>query len=633
MTDHRILRTLPSLGADASRLCDESIPLISRRNPSLAFGGRATWVAASVALLLTAHACLLAWAAARDSPTLNEPGHLVAGISDWRFGRFDIYRVNPPLTRMVAALPVLAAGCKTDYSQFFALVGARPEFLIGGDFVTANGERSLYLFRLARWACIPMSLIGGLVCFLWGRDLYGSTAGLLSLSLWCFDPNVLAHGHLITPDVTAAAFGLTACYLFWHWLKRPTWWWTLASGLGLGLAELSKMSWVFLFWIWPLMWSFDRVVGRAARRFGGCPEPPAPSLRSEAARLTAILALGLYVLNVGYAFNGTWTRLGDYVFVSQCLAGQEKAGQGGNIFAGRWIGELPLPVPKPFLLGIDLQKRDFEHLQQPSYLRGEWKDGGWWYYYCYGLLVKVPHGTQLLFMLAIVIPSLRRERRFADRDEIVLLLPALALLLMVSAEKGFNHHMRYVLPAAGFCFVFIGRLVGRPWSKSLPVNVAVAAVLLLAATASCLRAYPHTLSYFNEGSGGLAGGHRHLLHSNIDWGQDLIVLKEFIEDNPQYRGLHFVTSNYWDPAVLGIDCRKLPVGCDPNHSLDWRRTLSSRFIAISVNVLMGERCRIYLGPLSYLEVNEGTFAQLRSLRPVAKIGASIWIFDVTDGVH
>ena len=65
-------------------------------------------------LLLAIHAVLLAWCAWHDSPTTDEVAHLPAGISHWHLGRFDLFRVNPPLVRMVAALPVIAAGAETD---------------------------------------------------------------------------------------------------------------------------------------------------------------------------------------------------------------------------------------------------------------------------------------------------------------------------------------------------------------------------------------------------------------------------------------------------------------------------------------------------------------------------------------
>ena len=43
----------------------------------------------AVIALLAVHSALLAYSAYVHSPTLNEPGHLVAGLSYWKFGQFD----------------------------------------------------------------------------------------------------------------------------------------------------------------------------------------------------------------------------------------------------------------------------------------------------------------------------------------------------------------------------------------------------------------------------------------------------------------------------------------------------------------------------------------------------------------
>ena len=206
-------------------------------------------VAASILLLI--HAGLLAYGAWVHSPTSNEPGHLVAGIANWRFGRFDLFSVNPPLVRMVAALPVLAVGVETDWSKFRSEPGARSESAVGADFIAANGERSLWLFALARWACIPFSLVGGLFCLLWARELFQRDgAGLIALTLWCFEPNIIAHGQLITCDCAATSLGLGAGYFFWRWLNVPTWNRAIVAGLLLGLAELAKLTWIILFPLW-----------------------------------------------------------------------------------------------------------------------------------------------------------------------------------------------------------------------------------------------------------------------------------------------------------------------------------------------------------------------------------------------
>lgn len=164
--------------------------------------------------LLVIHTGLLAYSAYVHSPTLNEPGHLVAGLSYWKFGRFDVYSVNPPLVKLVAALPVMAAGYEEDWSGFYSGPGARPEMAMGKDFVAANGTRSFLLFMLARWACIPFSWVGAMVCYLWARDLSGRPAGVLAAALWCFEPNILAHASLMSPDAHAAAMGVAASYTF-----------------------------------------------------------------------------------------------------------------------------------------------------------------------------------------------------------------------------------------------------------------------------------------------------------------------------------------------------------------------------------------------------------------------------------
>ncbi|MBX3439237.1 MAG: phospholipid carrier-dependent glycosyltransferase, partial [Planctomycetaceae bacterium] len=332
-----------------------------------------------VVLLLAVHAGLLAYSATRHSPTLNEPGHLVAGLSHWKFGRFEVYRVNPPLTHYLSAIPVILADYEEDWSGFYDSPGARPEFKMGEDFIAANGERSIWLFTIARWACIPISLVGGLFCFLWSRELWSSNlAGLISLTLWCFEPNILAHGELITPDCAATSFGLGAGYFFWRWLRRPTWSRAASAGLLLGLALLSKSSWIILFGLWPLLWLFWLTTNRRPvdqpstlnHQLSALHSPP--STIHRAAQLVSILLLGVYVLNLGYGFDGTFTRLKEFTFVSSALTGHEKPGAPGNRFADTPLAALPVPLPRQYVRGIDLQKKDFEHYGQPSYLRGEW---------------------------------------------------------------------------------------------------------------------------------------------------------------------------------------------------------------------------------------------------------------------
>jgi len=371
--------------------------------------------------LVGLHAALLAWGAERHSPAWDETGHLVGGISHWHFGTFDLYRANPPLIRVLATAPVMLALPITNWRGYEVGVGVRPEQTARRTLVAVYGPRVFWVHTLARWACIPFSLLGAYVCFSWARGLYGPSAGILATALWCFSPNIIGHGSLITPDAGATAMGVAAAYLFWRWLKRPTWGRAVGAGLVLGLAELTKTTWIVLFGLWPVLWVVWRATEpkAAGKRERGKGEESAECTRQKAEcrmqnaertwgrgarQMAVILLLGLYVLNLGYGFEGSFQRLGDYGFVSEMLGGPKDGGEtyqpeARNRFAGAWLGGVPVPLPKNYVMGIDLQKSDFEN-KMWSYLRGEWRLGGWWYYYLYALAIKEPLGTWVLVFLA-----------------------------------------------------------------------------------------------------------------------------------------------------------------------------------------------------------------------------------------
>ena len=80
-----------------------------------------------------------------------------------------------------------------------------------------------------------------------------------------------------------------------------------------------------------------------------------------------------------------------------------------------------------FPLGIDRQKYDFDEAGFWSYLRGHWRQGGWWYYYLYALAIKEPLGTWLLALLALAAPFAASGRKGNWRDELLVWAPAAAV--------------------------------------------------------------------------------------------------------------------------------------------------------------------------------------------------------------
>jgi len=567
------------------------------------------WVAAGILLV---HAGLLAWGAWRHSPAHDEVAHLPAGISHWQLGRFDLYCGNPPLVRMIAALPVLGAEAETDWSSYSESPRVRSEFPVGRDFVAVNGPRAFWLFTLARWACIPLSMLGGWICLAWARDLYGPGAGLLALTLWCFCPNVIANGQMITPDVGAAALGAGAWYAFWRWLRRPDWPAAFGAGIALGLAELTKMTWVVLFALWPGVW----IIWLASKR----PAARARAWGSQGAQVACTLLLAVYVLNLGYGFEGSFTRLGEYRFFSDALGGPQGDGlnagrEGRNRFAGSWLAALSVPLPKNYLAGFDVNLRLGEQPQH-AFLGGEWRMGGWWYYYLYAMAVKVPLGTWVLLGLALGLTIWHAGYRARRRDELLLWAPVLVLLVVFSAHTSLNKHFRYVLPVFPFVFIWIGK-AARAVELRHGAPAALAGAALAWSVASSLAAWPHSVSYFNELVGGPARGWEHLASSNVDWGQDALYLRRWIDAHVEARPIAVAYRTIYDLRVLGIEPRRPPPG--PSGRPPVAREAEAT----------GPRAGWYALGVNDLRSPTGEYDYFLRFEPEARVAYSIYVYHIT----
>jgi hypothetical protein len=591
---------------------------------------------------------LLAWSAYWHSPVGDEVANLPAGVSYWQLGSFDVNTVNPPLSRLIAGLPAAVMGAELDWASYRSGPGERPEWSMAEPFIKANAEHWPSYFVAGRFALLPLVLLGGYVCHAWARELYGQWAGFFALCLWAFSPEILGWGPTIMADVSAAALGVLAGYCFWKWLREPLWPRTLLAGLTLGLVELTKMTWVVLFPLWPALW----LAWAGHRRR----ELISKDWRQQGIQMVVILLVGVYIVNLGYLFEGSFRQLENYTFVSRTLAGADalsEDGPGGNRFTGTWLGRAPVPLPRNYLSGMDLQKLDFEQ-GMPSYLNGEWKDGGWWYYYLVCAALRVPLGTWALGFLALgvtiwSIKALRVESQALEPDdhsghtsgvgtpenrvsggiasaywagwhhELVLLAPAAVIFVFASSQTGFSHTFRYVLPCFPFLFVWISKVAKSfdvsHWSVALCAGLA-----LLWSVTSSLSVYPHSMSYFNELAGGPRNGHRYLL--DINGGQDVWYLKEWYDAHPDARPLHAVIHSIIDLKYFGITTQDVPTG--PGGALDLSRQSLEElrrlgpqpgWYAMSVYRLHDDNCQY-----DYF---------LRYFHPVQMIGYSIYIYWIT----
>ena len=589
-------------------------------------------------VLLVVQASLLTYSARVHSPTWDETGHLAAGLSHWELGEFELYSVNPPLVRTVAAAPVyFFTDAAMDWEYYRSDPKLRTEVYLGRRLMQDYGEGAYWFFFLARLAVLPIAMLGTWICYLWARDLFDRNAGFLAAAVWVFSPSVLAYGSVITPDLASAVAGLGASYVTWRWLKTPGWGWAGFLGVSLGLAVLTKSIWLMLPFLVLLVWLASALFGKAKESFG--------ARLNQFAQVAAAGIVAVLMLNFFYGFAGSFKPLGEYQFVSRMMVGDTKCEECDSVIGNRFsegvLAGLPVPVPGNFLQGIDIQRRDFERgMSNPSwqsYLFGTWSQGGWWYYYAVGLFVKVPLVTWCLLGAASAALMFWKADEDARKGLLCLWVPVFAVFVLLSANTGLNRYVRYalpVLPALVIWASYLGSLAAR---RGRVAQGALGAACCCLAFVSVSNA-PNWLSYFNAAAGGSAGGQAVLCDSNVDWGQDLALLKGWLEEHPDAAGdLHLAAFASYDPASVGIDFKLPPPlykdSAERLHSVQCSLGPKAGWFVISKNFLVGHSMPVPDGRdrMQFEYYDEPVFSYFQGFEPVDRIGGSMLVYHLEPG--
>ena len=524
-------------------------------------------------------------AARRDSVTIDEFVHLPVGLHALYTGDLSQDPINPPHTRMIAALPALIRPPAFDPQPGTAHWG------LGYHLMQRNVERYHELFVSARAMIVLLASFLGILVYAWTREMHGWHAALVAVLLFAFTPELLAHGHLVTLDL-AGALGFTAtAYATWRMLRRPTYVAAGIVGVALGTASLLKLSGFVLIAVVLAGVAVRATVARR-RRLDVAP------LRWLA--LVAVsFALALIVINAGYLCTGTFASLGEATLdPNGALAALREAAP--------W---LRLPLPIPFVNGIDMVLNVGKEHEPSYFLAGELSSDGWWYYHLAAFALKTPLPLLLLSLHALGCWASGRTR---GEHEYAVLVPVILVFVSNSLFNSLQIGVRHVLPVYPLLFVAIApRVVGviACWRRPGRARLAALATtgLLVWLVAGTLAVAPRYLQYFNEVAGGPGGGHRWLIDSNMDWGQDLVRLREYM-DREGIDAVHLAYFGRVSPTVYGIEYHPLERG-------------RSRGIAVvSATFLMGRPYFWILGGrMRWVPGN--TYAWLRELEPIDRVGA------------
>ena len=585
---------------------------------------------------------MLIQVAKTTSPNLDEVGHLPAGLAVVRYSYHDLYVVNPPLVKAMASLPLLYHQPVENWRYVQKAHGFRTEWMVGSDFITVNGADAFRLFAIARMSLLPIWICGLAVTIVWAREISDASSSIAVALLMCFSPCLLAWTATICPDSAAAMIGALAIFIFRRWLMNSGGIVGVACGFAVGLSMLTKTTWLILL---PIL----TVLATLIRHGSPC--------RDRLSRLFFITVVAVYTVNLGYRFDRSFQPLKNFQFFSSTFAGRRDDGSmrqrvpsdAGNRFASTYVGYVPVPLPASFVEGIDLQKYDFEEGKW-SYLRGEHKFGGWWYWYIYALMVKTPVGTILLFFITcgwflwriewrrgfqkIRDGSWRRRSGPSSTGEasvnsasplefswlhenLILLAPSVCVFVLVSSQTGFSRYLRYILPCYPFVFIWISQIFSE--KSGLPSWLRKVCWALLAwSIISSLAVFPHSMSYFNELAGGPENGPAHLIDASIDWGQDVLFLADWCEEHPEAKPLYLSLHVFFDPRIAGIEYEHPPY--DPRFAAE-RGYLNSEQI--------GPKPGWYAVSVHQLYSRNEQFAYLFDFPKADMVGYSIYIYHLT----
>jgi hypothetical protein len=551
----------------------------------------------------------------RESATWDEPQHLVTGYCALKFHDYRTDPEHPPFIRMWAALPLLTMdGIKFDLSRIDSVPPVAwvtgEQFLFCHDmlYIANDADRLLYA---ARFMIVLLGVFLGVLLFSWVRELFGFWPAVIVLGLYAIEPNILAHSRLVTTDFGLACFVFGTAYFLWRTAR------CLSTGNLCGLvafftlAQISKFSAVVL---GPV--ALVLLVVRACQRNPWRLTVGKPvELSGRWRRLAA--ALATFIVLAAAAWLAIWAIYGFRYLPSTTPGWRMEFYKDPEILKRMptitkvitWVDEhqlLPNAYSEGFLLGqVKAQKRS-------GFLMGSYRFDGWWWFFPFAFLIKTPITVLLLFVAGLMVSAVR-WRRFLD-DTVYALLPLLAFLAAAVTAK-LNIGERHILPIHPFALLLAGFAVTELWSKRRRSYRVLLGALLGFAVIEFAIVCPHYLAFFNQFVGGPRNGYKYLVDSNIDWGQDLKGLKQWM-DNHDVRHVNLSYFGTADAAYYHINCTYMPGGPffdDPRI----RNLQLPGFVAVSVTNLRG---------LYYTEQTRDIYKPLLDREPAAVIGYSIYVY-------
>jgi hypothetical protein len=549
-----------------------------------------------IVILLIMLAQMLA-ASPTQSAAFDEGYTLTYGYAYLRTGDARLSRgQNPPLTNVLLAWPLLLrADIKFPIDQPAWAKGDVFDFT--DEFLWKDNADPQRLIRQVRLPEMMLALLLACVVYAAARSIFGAAAAMVTLFLCAFDPNLLAHGHISGTDLGVTLFLFSAVWTWTLTLKRPSLRHVFATGLLTGAALATKYSAV---WLLPILVVIGSIYPGISTKQSSSRKVNV-ILQWVLTRLKLLITLGLA------AFVVIWATF--------------KFSVGPAVPGGP-------PVPAPaYWTSLDVVRNRVE-LSTPAFMLGQVSATGFPLYYPFVFLIKTPLPTLLLLTIGLVTLIVRHRRQ-----EIVAWFPP-ALFMSAAMLGGLDLGYRLMLPVLPFALMIAGQGARVLWTScesrghaDTPANRfrlvrrGACVVLSVWLAIDVLTNSPNHLAYFNQLVTDRSRDYEVLVDSNLDWGQDLIALREWTNDN-QIDRLNLAYYGSARPSAYAMPVNLLPSFSlnDYGPEIDGFTAYALRpgWYAISASSLQ----------LGLLYSRWGIYAPFHARQPDARVGRSFLIYHV-----
>jgi tetratricopeptide (TPR) repeat protein len=562
-------------------------------------------IAATLAVFAVTFAALELFAYTQQSATIDEPIHLTTGYAALAARDYRVETTHPPFMRMWAALPLLFMRdihldtSVIDRTEPAAWQSGSTAFDFSTRFLYLDNDADRLLYA-ARFMVVICGILLGVLVFSWTYEWLGFTPAVWALVFYTLSPNLAAHASLVTTDIGITCFIFGAIYFLWRTSRRLSPLNLTGLAIFFALAIVTKFSGLIL---GPMVLALLIVAVRQRTTI---------TRRAAAAIVPLLGVTSLFAVWAVHGFryapseSASWQLHLEHLPLASTVPAIASVTE--------WIDRHRL-LPNAFTEGFLI----FAQSMLPptsAFLAGAYSDEGWWYYFLVAFLIKTPISLIALTALGVVV-LVGRRHELALKNEAFIVVPVV-IYLLVSAVNTFHVGIRHLLPiypfilliAAAGVMVLVRRRAGRVALGGLMTFWVVVAA----------DVYPHTLTFFNRFVGGPAHGYKYLADSNIDWGQGLKLLKNWMdrESVPQIALAYFGTA---DPAYYDIDYTSLPAATPgmnlPSIDRMWTKPRLPGYVAVGATVLTG----VYLDPEWQL-----FYRGLYGTRPVAVLGNSMFVY-------